>query len=77
MVGQTTLHCVEQPLWNESITRQNLAPLGETDLVIWICDAGRLLVVVFDVLEGRAAVKQAVQDAAQRPNITFEVNLQV
>lgn len=60
---------------DESVARQNLAPLREADPVIWICDAGRLLMVVFDVLERSAAVQQAVKNASQRPDVTFEVDL--
>ena len=76
LIGQTQLHSVEQPLRNHSVARQNLASLGEADPVIGVGDAGCLLTVVFDVLERRAAVQQAVQHAAQRPYVTFEVDLQ-
>jgi hypothetical protein len=76
LVGQARLHRVEQPLRNHSVAGQDLAPLGEADPVIGVGDACRLLTVVFDVLKGRAAVKQAVQHATQRPDVTFEVDLQ-
>jgi hypothetical protein len=77
LVRQARFHRTEQPLRNESVARQNLTFLRKADLVIWVCDDGRLLIVVFDVLERGAAIQQAVQDAAQRPNVTFEVNLQL